>query len=123
MRKWIVIALLAVAAIPSYAASKDTGKTTLKDFQPAGTSNKKDKHRQQYDFLFSSLSGKDYTCRTAEKSKLKATDFPVGSAISYEIKGDKGKLKNAEGKEAECTIVRVAVTPAEAPAAPQATPK
>lgn len=54
-------------------------------------------------------------------ASLKATDFVVGSDVKYEINGDKGKLKNANGKQVECTIVRVAELPATAPppAAPQ----
>jgi hypothetical protein len=60
-------------------------------------------------------SGKQYTCRTNEKKSLKATDFVVGSEIMYEIGGNKGKLKSADGKHVECTIVRVADLPASKP--------
>jgi hypothetical protein len=38
---------------------------------------------------------------------LKATEFPVGSDITYEIDKDKGKVKNASGKEVKCTVMRV----------------
>jgi hypothetical protein len=88
------------------AGSKDSGKTTLKDVQPAGTTDEKNKN-QQFDFSFAA-SGKDYTCRTSHKTKLKATDFVVGSDLKYEVDGNKGKLKSSNGKQVECSIVRVA---------------
>jgi uncharacterized protein YcfJ len=59
--------------------------------------------------------GKQYTCRSIEKESLKATDFVVGSDVRYEVNGDKGKLKNATGKQLECMVVRVAEVPAAAP--------
>ena len=96
--------MLTVSAV---AGSKDTGKTTLKDFQPAGTTDKKHKN-QQYDLSFVTQSGKNYTCRTPEKTKMKATDFVVGSDLSYEVSGNKGKVKTSSGKQVDCTIVRVA---------------
>src|SRR5215472_16117030 len=88
------------------AGSKDSGKTTLKDVQPAGTTDEKNKN-QQFDFSFSA-SGKDYTCRTSHNTKLKATDFVVGTDLKYEVDGNKGKLKSSNGKQVECSIVRVA---------------
>ena len=96
--------MLTVSAV---AGSKDTGKTTLKDFQPAGTTDKKHKN-QQYDLSFVTPSGKNYTCRTPEKKKMKATDFVVGSDLSYEVSGNKGKVKTSTGKQVDCTIVREA---------------
>jgi len=108
MKKTFSVFLLAiVAGIPLAAATKDTGKTVLKDVQPAGTTQKGHKH-QQFDLSLSTPSGKDYTCRSKEGEKLKATEFPVGSNISYQIKGDKGKIKTESGKTLDCTIVRVA---------------
>jgi uncharacterized protein YcfJ len=107
MRKGYSGALLMMAiAITAAAGSKIEGTTTLKDFQPTGTTDKTHKH-QQYDLSFAA-SGKQYTCRTNEKQSLKATDFVVGSDVKYEIGGNKGKLKSASGKQVECTIVRVA---------------
>jgi len=107
MRKGYSVALLMMAiAITAAAGSKIEGTTTLKDFQPTGTTDKTHKH-QQYDLSFGA-SGKQYTCRTSEKQSLKATDFVVGSDVKYEIGGNKGKLKSASGKQVECTIVRVA---------------
>jgi hypothetical protein len=114
MRKGYSVALLMMAiAITASAGSKIEGTTTLKDFQPTGTTDKTHKH-QQYDLSFAA-SGKQYTCRTNEKHSLKATDFVVGSDVQYEIGGSKGKLKSASGKQLECTIVRVADLPASQP--------
>jgi hypothetical protein len=110
MRRAITIPLLIIAtAITAAAGPKIEGTTTLKDFQPMGTTDKTRKH-QQYDFSFVA-TGRQYTCRTSEKEKLKATDFIVGSDLTYHISGDKGKVKNANGKQVECTIVRVADSP------------
>jgi uncharacterized protein YcfJ len=112
MRKGNTIALLIVTvAITAAAGSKIEGTTALKDFQPTGTTDKKTHKNQQYDLSFVAL-GKQYTCRTVEKESLKATDFVVGSDVKYEINGDKGKVKNAGGKQVECTIMRVAEVPA-----------
>jgi hypothetical protein len=119
MRKGNTIALFVLAAvITATAGSKTEGTTTLKDFQPSGTTDKKTHKNQQYDLSFAA-EGKQYTCRSVEKESLKATDFVVGSDVQYEINGDKGKVKNASGKKVECTVMRVAeLPPAAAPAAP-----
>jgi hypothetical protein len=114
MRKLMIVSLLILASIPVVAGTKDQGKTTLKDVQPAGTTDKKHKHLQ-YDLSLSTPTGKDYTCRTKENEKPKATEMPVGSDISYEINGNKGKIKLANGKDLDCTVVRVADTPAATP--------
>jgi hypothetical protein len=103
----VVVTLLAITAA---AATKDAGTTTLKDVQAAGTTDKQHKH-QQYDLSFTSASGKEYTCRTPEKTSVKATELVVGSNVTYEVKGNKGKVKNSAGKEFSCTIVRVAQAP------------
>ncbi len=119
MRKGNTLALFVIAtAITAAAGSKIEGTTALKDFQPFGTTEKKTHKNQQYDLSFVA-AGKQYTCRSVEKESLKATDFVVGADVKYEVNGDKGKLKNATGKQVECTIVRVAELPAAAPAAPQ----
>jgi uncharacterized protein YcfJ len=102
-------------AITAAAGSKIEGTTALKDCQPAGTTDKKTHKHQQYDLSFAA-SGKQYTCRTNENESLKGTDFVVGSDVTYEINGNKGKVKSASGKKAECTVVRVAESPAPAPA-------
>ena len=110
MRITLVLLLLMSVALCAHAATKDAGSTTLKDVQPAGQKAKK--HKQQYDLMFISSMGKDYTCRTSEKKDVKATDLSVGSSVTYEVKGTKGKVKTAAGKSFSCTIVRVADAPA-----------
>jgi uncharacterized protein YcfJ len=102
----IVLLLIMTIGITAAAGSKIEGTTTLKDFQPAGTTDKDHKH-QQYDLSFAA-SGKQYTCRTSEKKSLNPADFVVGSDVKYQIDGNKGKVKNASGKQIECSIVRVA---------------
>jgi curli biogenesis system outer membrane secretion channel CsgG len=105
----LVVVLLFLAAVV-LAATKESGTTTLKDVQPAGTTDKKHK-KQQFDLSFTSTSH-DYTCRTNENEKVKATDYVVGSTITYKINGNKGEVKStANGKNIKCTLVRVAVSP------------
>ena len=107
MRRWIVVLLLTmVSAVTASAAKKDTGTTTLKDVQPAGTTDTKEKKKQQYDFVFEA-SGNHYTCRTSPKTSVKAVDFVVGSDVKYEVDGEKGKLKTMAGKQVQCTVVRI----------------
>ena len=103
MRRLIALAVVALSAL---AAPKDSGTTTLKDVQPAGTPDKKQK--QQYDLFFVSSTGKDITCRTPENKSVKATDLVVGSTVNYKIEEEKAKLKTSAGKEFSCVIVRVA---------------
>jgi hypothetical protein len=110
MSKRIAVLLLVMASVTPSMAKKDKGSTTLKDLQPAGTTDTKDKKNQQYDFTFE-VSGNTYTCRTSPKKSLKATEFVVGSDLKYEIDEDKAKLKSAAGKEAKCTVVRVEKAP------------
>ena len=114
--KSILIVALLCSSLPTFAAQKQKGSTTLKDFQPAGTTDKKHKH-QQFDFTFDA-SGTEYVCRSSEGTKLNAIDWPVGSDISYEVEKDKGKLKNAKGKEVGCTVMRVEAIKPSAAAAP-----
>jgi hypothetical protein len=114
MRKLLTVSLLIIVTLPVAAAPKDKGKTTLKDVQPAGTTEKNHKHLQ-YDLSFSTTSGKDYTCRTKENEKPNATQMVVGSDISYQIGGNNGKIKLANGKDLDCTIVRVANSPVATP--------
>ena len=106
MSKWIAVPVLMLALATASAAKKATGTTTVKDLQPAGTTDTKDNKNQQFDFVFE-VSGSRYTCRTSPKNNLKATDFVVGSDVKYEIDQDKAKLKSSTGKEAKCTVVRV----------------
>ena len=115
MRSCAAVAIfLLVIALSMTAATKDTGSTVLKDVQPAGTTEKKHKH-QQFDMSFTSSTGKEYTCRTEEKLKVKATDLPVGGNITFEVNGNKGKVKTSAGKGYSCTIVRVANASGAAP--------
>jgi hypothetical protein len=113
-RSSVLLLVIIALAITAAFGSKIEGTTTLKDFQPSGTTDKKTHKNQQYDLSFAAL-GKQYTCRTNEKESLKATDFVVGSDIKYEIGGDKGKVKSASGKQVQCTITRVAELPASQP--------
>ena len=107
MRRWIAVLLMTVLVdLTASAAKKDAGTTTLKDVQPAGTTDTKDKKKQQYDFIFEA-SGNHYTCRSSPKTSVKAIDFVVGSDVKYEVDGDKSKLKTAAGKQVKCTVVRV----------------
>jgi hypothetical protein len=107
MRRSIAVLLLTVASVlTAIAAKKDAGTTTLKDVQPAGTTDTKDKKKQQYDFIFEA-SGNDYICRSSPKTSVKAIDFVVGSDVKYELDGDEGKLKTTAGKQVKCTVVRV----------------
>src|SRR3954469_4813523 len=107
MRRLIALTVLTMVTFSVVAANKNSGTTTLKDVQPAGTTDKNHKH-QQYDLSFVSSTGKDYTCRTSEKKSVKATDFVVGSSLNFQVDGNKGKVKTSAGKELNCTIVRVA---------------
>ncbi|HXW90719.1 MAG TPA: hypothetical protein VEK33_09240 [Terriglobales bacterium] len=79
----------------AFAGTKDSGSTILKDLQPAGTAGTKQK--QQYDLSFASAS-KIYTCRSSEKKNRNATDFVVGSNVTYKVNGNEGKLKTSAGK-------------------------
>ena len=112
MRKFLMMAVI-VASISGLAsaADKESGNTSLKNVQPAGTTDKKHK-KQQYDMTFDS-SKNEYTCRTNENQKINATDWVVGSPIQYKVNGNKGEVKNTQsGKSAKCTVVRVANLPA-----------
>jgi hypothetical protein len=117
MRKEIAAVLLVLMfALPATAGPKQKGTAKLDDLQPAGTTDKKDKN-QRFDFVFET-GGNKYTCRTAQDTKLKATDYVVGNDVHYEIDGDKVKLKSMAGKEAKCKVVRVeALGATQAPAA------
>jgi len=108
MRKSLALAVLVVLfATLAMAANKESGNTTLKDVQPAGTTDKKHK-KQQYDLSFAS-SRNDYTCRTNENEKVQATRFVVGTTVNYKIDGNKGQVKSvSSGKNVKCTLVRVA---------------
>jgi gentisate 1,2-dioxygenase len=111
MRRLIAVPVLTIITLSAVAATKESGTTTLKDVQPVGVTDKKHKH-QQYDLSFVSSTGRDYTCRTSEKTSVKATELVVGSNVNYHVDGNKGKVKTSTGKQLSCTIVRVANAPA-----------
>ncbi len=106
--------LLVVLIVPFAMAEKQKGTTTLTDVQPAGTTDKKNKN-QQFDFSFDA-SGMRYICRTNHDTKIKATDFVVGTNLRYELDEQEGKLKNKSGKQVKCNVVRVEKLPATPPA-------
>ena len=94
-----------------YGGQQGMGSTTLKDVQPAGTTDKKHK-KQQFDLTFTTAKN-EYTCRTNEKDKVNATDWVVGSSVGYKVNGNKGELKNTQSnKNVKCTVVRVAAAAA-----------
>jgi len=106
MRKAPLAACLMVAiSLPAFAAKKLQGTMTLQDSQPNGTPDKDHKH-QAYDLSFQT-EGKHYTCRTDPKKSMDATDFVVGTEMNYKIDGNKGEIKNHDGKSVKCKIVRV----------------
>jgi hypothetical protein len=109
MKKAALLGMLTVTMTMTAMAAKIAGTTTLKDLQPTGTSDKKTHKHQQFD-LFFDAQGMRYTCRTADNKSINATDFVVGGELSYEVSGDKGKLKTANGKHLDCKIVRVEST-------------
>ena len=114
MRKLLSWALM-IATLTGIgmAANKESGSSTLKDVQPAGTTDKQHK-KQQYDLTFATAKN-EYTCRTNENQKVHATQFVVGSPITYKIDGNKGDVKSTQsGKSAKCTLVRVAAVTATA---------
>ncbi len=108
MRNLLYVALLMLLlGGVGMAANKESGSTTLKDVQPAGTTDKKHK-KQQYDLTFVSTTN-EYTCRTNENEKVQATSFVVGTGITYKVDGNKGQVKSQQsGKNVKCTLVRVA---------------
>jgi hypothetical protein len=115
MRRLLSLALLlAILSGVGFAANKEQGTTTLKDVQPAGTTDKQHK-KQQYDLSFLTAKN-DYTCRTNENEKVNATDWVVGSSINFKINGNKGEIKNTQsGKNVKCMVVRVAAAAGTAP--------
>jgi hypothetical protein len=105
IRKLSAVLLVVLICALTAAAEKQKGITNLKDVQPAGITDKKNKN-QQYDFVFDAV-GMHYTCRSSHKNSVKITDFVVGSDLNFEINGNKAKLKNTSGKKVDCTVVRV----------------
>jgi hypothetical protein len=105
MRKLNAVLLVVSICALTATAEKQKGITNLKDVQPAGITDKKNKN-QQYDFTFDAV-GMHYTCRSSHKDSVKVTDFVVGTDVNFEVNGNKAKLKNTAGKKVDCTVVRV----------------
>jgi hypothetical protein len=108
------IALLLLLAGSTAFAAKSIEQATLQDLQPTNFAVAKKKH-QQYDFSILT-AGRSYGCRTPDDKKINATDFVVGSTITFVSNGRNGEVKTSQGKSAKCMITRVADAPAQAPA-------
>jgi hypothetical protein len=108
-----ILVLVLLCSLPAMAGDKQKGAATLKDFQPAGTTDKNQK-KQLFDLTFDAAAN-EYVCRTKNDDKIKATEWPVGGNITFELDDDKAKLKSSRGKKLECKVVRVeAIKPAAA---------
>ena len=90
-------------------AAKRTEQGTIQDLQPTNFAVAKKMH-QQYDFSIVTAA-RSYGCRTPENKKVNATDFVVGSAVTFESNGRNGEIKTAQGKSTKCLITRVADNP------------
>ncbi len=113
MRKFGYIALIAILGTSAFA-EKRTEPGTIQDLQPTNYAVAKKQH-QQFDFSITTASH-SYGCRTPENKKLDATQFVVGSSVTFIANGRNGEVKTAQGKSAKCLITRVADnTPAAAP--------
>jgi hypothetical protein len=111
----VLLALFFLMTVgPVAHASKQTEQATLQDVQPTNYAVEKKKH-QQYDFTVFT-AGKSYSCRTPDNKTINATDFVVGSTITFISNGKNGEIKTQQGKSAKCLITRVADAPAQAPA-------
>jgi hypothetical protein len=108
-----MIALLGTTAL----AAKLTEQGTIQDLQPTNFAVAKKQH-QQYDFSILT-SGRSYGCRTPQNKAFNATDFVVGSSVTFIANGKNGEVKTPQGKSAKCVITRVADNPAPAPAPAQ----
>jgi hypothetical protein len=113
MKRVAIIAMIAMLGT-SALAEKLTEPGTIQDLQPTNFAVAKKQH-QQYDFSINTTSH-SYGCRTPENKKLDATQFVVGSSVTFIANGRNGEVKTAQGKSAKCLITRVADNPA--PAAP-----
>jgi hypothetical protein len=113
MKRFAYIALIAVLGTSAFA-EKLTEPGTIQDLQPTNYAVAKKQH-QQFDFSINTASH-SYGCRTPENKKLDATQFVVGSAVTFTANGRNGEVKTSRGKTAKCLITRVADnSPAAAP--------
>ena len=108
MKRLLCISLAAFSISPVWAA-KRTDQATLSDVQATNFGPAKKKH-QQYDFSVATAD-RSYSCRTADNKSINATDFVVGSTVTFVSNGKKGEIKTANGKSAHCTITRVQDAP------------
>ncbi len=113
----IALTILLCAGIAPAAGwgASITETATLKDLQTVGSTSKKQKH-QQYDLVIDTAAN-EYTCRSRLGSKVKPTEFVVGSTIQFAINGQNGVAVNAAKKKIRCGIVRVAGAPSVQPPA------
>jgi len=100
---WFV--LMAVLVGPVAWAEKATDQATLKDLQPTNFQVAKKMH-QQYDFTILTTA-RSYSCRTPANKNFNATNFVVGSTVTFVSDSKNGEVKTAEGKKAKCLITRV----------------
>jgi hypothetical protein len=105
MKKFAYIALIAMLATSAFA-EKLTEPGTIQDLQPTNYAVARKKH-QQFDFSIATASH-TYGCRTPENKKLDATQFVVGSAVTFTANGRNGEVTTSRGKSAKCLITRVA---------------
>ena len=109
MKRYKTLGLaVAVFSLVAQAASV-TQTATLKDLKTVGSTDKKQKH-QQYDLIIDTPSN-EYICRSKLGSKVKPTEFVVGSTIEFKLNGQNGEATNATGNRVKCGIVRVAALP------------
>ena len=108
MKKFRYIALIALLGT-SALAEKRTEPGTIQDLQPTNYAVAKKQH-QQFDFSITTASH-SYGCRTPENKKINATDFVVGSAVTFVSDGKNGEVKTTQGKTAKCLITRVEDAP------------
>ena len=101
----VLIAMLGTSAF----AEKLTAPGTIQDLQPTNYAVAKKQH-QQFDFSIVTANH-SYGCRTPENKKLDATQFMVGSSVTFTANGRNGEVKTSNGKTAKCLITRVADTP------------
>src|ERR1700733_3661910 len=83
--------LLLATSFSAFAGTKLQGTTTLKDSQTYGLKDMEHKH-QGYDLAFDA-KGKSYTCRTDPSKSMNATDFVVGTDVTYKIDGTRQRLR------------------------------
>jgi hypothetical protein len=113
MNRFAFIAVVAMLTTSAFA-EKRVEPGTIQDLQPTNFAVAKKQH-QQYDFSIST-SSHSYGCRTPENKKLDATQFVVGSPVTFTANGRNGEVKTAQGKSAKCLITRVSDNSSSAPA-------